>query len=87
MSSEKESSRWRAASQISRNRKISFVTLYDSIRDFMNNLALRRFVIMLDHVDCLELQDAEIAEKLLCMSEVLYPSISMFAYCMQLLVL
>ena len=53
-----------------RNRKITFATLYDSIRGFMGGLALSRFVVVLDHVDYLESLDADTAEKLLCMSEV-----------------
>ena len=53
-----------------RSRKISFATLYDSIRGFMDGFGLRRFVVVLDHVDFLESLDADTAEKLLCMSEV-----------------
>lgn len=53
-----------------RNRKISFTTVYDNIRGLMDSFSVKRFVILFDHVDCLQNMDAPITEKLLRMSEV-----------------
>lgn len=53
-----------------RSKKITFSTLHDCIRGFMDTLGLTKFVLVMDHIDYLRSLDADVANKLLLMSEV-----------------